>query len=200
MSPAPHRMLLERERELAVLDDLIDGASEGRAAICVVEGPAGIGKTRLIAEARRRASERELSVLAASGNELEREFAFGVVAQLFEQAVADEPANLLRGATAPAAAILRSSPGPDPDDAASGPSFASLHGLYWLTIRLSEQRPLMLAIDDLQWCDAASLRFLAYLRPRLEGAPIVVVCGRRSLGPDQEEAADAAVLATVVDD
>jgi predicted ATPase len=39
-------------------------------------------------------------------------------------------------------------------------SFAILHALYRLTVRLAEQTPLLLAVDDLQWCDEPSLRWL----------------------------------------
>ena len=50
--------------------------------------------------------------------------------------------------------------------------FAALHGLYWFCAQLSERAPLLLAIDDADRADQASLRFLAHLAPRLEG------CGR----------------------
>ena len=48
-----------------------------------------------------------------------------------------------------------------------------LHGLYWLTLNVGAERPLLPAVDDLHWCDRPSLRFLAYLVPRLEGAPLL---------------------------
>ena len=48
-------------------------------------------------------------------------------------------------------------------------SFAVLHGLYWLVANLAVIRPLLIAVDDAQWADEPSLRWLAYLAPRLEG-------------------------------
>ena len=58
-------------------------------------------------------------------------------------------------------------------------SFAVLHGLYWLTANLAEQRPLLIAVDDLHWADAPSLRFLLYLTRRLPGLPVALVaCAR----------------------
>ena len=42
-----------------------------------------------------------------------------------------------------------------------------LHGLYWLTADIAQRAPLLLAIDDLQWADPPSQRFLAYLARRL---------------------------------
>ena len=47
--------LLERDRELAALDRLIGDAEDGRGRVALIEGPAGIGKSRLLAEARARA-------------------------------------------------------------------------------------------------------------------------------------------------
>ena len=50
-----------------------------------------------------------------------------------------------------------------------------MHGLYWLFVNLSADGPLLVAIDDLHWCDLASLRFLTYLIRRLEGLPVLLV-------------------------
>jgi hypothetical protein len=103
-------VLLERERELASLDALLDEAAGGQARLALIEGPAGIGKTRLVAEARRRAAERGFRVLAAQGGELEREFPFGVVRQLFEPELAVDSARALAGAAEPARAVFEPAP------------------------------------------------------------------------------------------
>jgi DNA-binding CsgD family transcriptional regulator len=190
--------LLEREHELAVLDRAIAGTLTGSAGLVLVEGPAGIGKSRLVAEARRRAAETGLLVLAGRGGELERDFPFGVVRQLFEPRLADEAVRgrVLEGA-AGAAATIFGLPGERAADDASGEwTFAGLHGLYWLTVNLSAEAPLLLAVDDLHWCDRTSLRFLAYLTRRLEGLPVLVV---GSLRPS-EPGADAAFLAELESD
>ena len=81
--------LLERERELAELDALLLDAKAGEARLALIEGPAGIGKTQLVAELRRRGEAAGMRVLAARGCELEREFPFGVVRQLFEPVLDD---------------------------------------------------------------------------------------------------------------
>lgn len=44
--------LIERERELDVLQRLVDGAGAGRGSVVLIEGPAGIGKSGLLAELR----------------------------------------------------------------------------------------------------------------------------------------------------
>jgi predicted ATPase len=82
--------LLEREQELDTLAATIGAAADGRAGLLLVQGPAGIGKSRLLAEARALADERGLCVRSARGGELERDFPFGVVRQLFESQLVDE--------------------------------------------------------------------------------------------------------------
>ncbi|HST42061.1 MAG TPA: AAA family ATPase [Conexibacter sp.] len=171
-------VLLERDRELSAVDALIADASAGSGRLLLIEGPAGIGKSQLLASARHGAEPR-LRVLAARVGELEREFPFGVVRQLFEAAALADP-GAFDGAAAPARAAF--APLGEADDG-TDTSFAVLHGLYWLALNLSESRPLMLSIDDLHWCDRPSLRFLAYLLRRLEGVPILVGATIRSTEP-----------------
>src|SRR3954447_16810477 len=100
--------LLERDGELASLEGLIDGAAGGHASLALVEGPAGIGKTTLMMEARRRAGEAGMQTLAARGSELERQFPFGVVRQLFESQLVDPKRRklALSGAAATAATVF----------------------------------------------------------------------------------------------
>src|SRR4051812_45854917 len=188
--------LLEREQELGALATFLAEAAAGLARLVVVEGPAGIGKTQLLAEARRRAADAGLRVLSARGGELEREYAFGVVRQLFEPALVDTAARerLLAGAAATAATVFESVEAA-PGSEAEG-SFAVLHGLYWLTVNLSAERPLVLAVDDLHWCDRPSLRFLAYLVRRLEGLPVLAVGSLRPAEPG----VDTALLAELLGD
>ena len=70
--------LLERQQEVSVLGDLVGRASAGTAGIAVVQGEAGIGKSRLLAATRAEAARAGLWVLAARGSELEHAFPFGL--------------------------------------------------------------------------------------------------------------------------
>ena len=70
--------------------------------------------------------------------------------------------------------------------AAPDPSFAVLHGLYWLCANLAAERPLVVTVDDAHWADAPSLRFLAFLLPRLEELSVALVVATR---PEAEGAA-----------
>jgi DNA-binding CsgD family transcriptional regulator len=178
----PQQGLVEREREVGVLARLIERAAAGQGAMALVEGPAGIGKTRLLTEARRQAEAAGAVTLMARAGELERDFPFGVVRQLFEAFVADPETRgrALAGAAAPARVVFAS---PAEPDAGEDVSFAALHGLFWLTLNLAADRPLLLGVDDLQWADAPSLRFLAYLVRRLEGLPVLIAATMRTSEP-----------------
>ena len=170
--------LLERESESARLASLMAGARSGRGGVAVIEGPAGIGKTTLVRHAIALAGE--LTVLHASGSELEHEFGFGVVRQLLERA-AD---GRLEGAAALAAPAL-GLPAPDVPDSPADARFAALHGLYWLVANLAAERPVLLAVDDAQWCDEPSLRFLAYLARRVRELPVAIVIAARPALPGE---------------
>jgi len=168
--------LLERGDELAAVDSAIVGARTGAGKLIVIEGPAGIGKTSLLAEGRARAAASGSTVLDARASELEAAFSFGVVRQLFETVVASAPdqarSRLFSGAAAQATRLFMAEDG---TGAGEDDVYPLLHGLYWLALNLAESRPLILAVDDLQWSDTPSVRWLAYLAHRIEGVPISVL-------------------------
>src|SRR5439155_737592 len=64
------------------------------------------------------------------------------------------------------------------------------------TANLATRRPLVLVLDELHWSDLPSLRWLAYLLPRMEGLPVLVVGGLRP----EERGEDAALLAQILSD
>ena len=185
----PAELLLERDRELDSLRSVLQDAEGGGGRLALVEGPAGIGKSRLLAELRRAAQEDDVRVLTARGSELEREFPFGVVRQLFEPSLADGEARerWLAGAAAPARAIFDAADS-QANGMATDATFAALHGLYWLTANVAADGPLLLSVDDLHWCDRPSLRFLAYLTRRLDDMPALVGATLRSTDPGTDPA------------
>ena len=187
------RGLLERDHELLGIDRFVDDAKAGAPGLLIIEGPAGIGKSRLVTATRARATEAGITLLAARGSELEGNFPFGVVRQLFEAVVlGPDGDDLLAGAAASARPIFASLPGADEADA----SFAALHGLFWLAVNVAGDEPLMLVVDDLHWCDRPSLRFFAYLTNRLDGLPITLVTSLRPAEPG----VDAALVAELTTD
>jgi DNA-binding CsgD family transcriptional regulator len=188
MGPAVHGTLdlLEREEELSALDAALARARSGQGQVVAVEGPGGIGKTRLLAAARASAREAGMRILHARASELERSFTFGVVRQLFEPALftADdaERDRWLSGA----AGLTRSMF----EDAGAGQdesSYARLHGLYWLCANVAADGPLLVCVDDAQWSDEPSLSFLGFLARRLEDLPVALVLGTRPRAEQESE-------------
>ena len=141
--------LLEREAELEELQAALEAASRGTGSLVVVEGPAGIGKTRLLASARETAERTGLRVLSARGTELERDFPFALVGQLFGPVVHEaseaEREELLDAAARLAGPVvgIESEGSPVDEDAGYLPdqSFEILNALYWLTSNLGERGP-----------------------------------------------------------
>jgi len=167
-----------------MIDRRLRDAIAGHGSLLLIEGPAGIGKTRLVLAAGWHGRELGLTTLGARGSELERDFAYGLVRQLFEAplvaASLPERAEFLAGAAGHAARLFGLAAARD--DAAGAlldPSFAILHGLYWLSANLVRRSPLLLCVDDVHWSDQASLRFLHYLGRRVQELPIAVVAATR---------------------
>ena len=187
--------LYEREEELAALSQALSAAREGTGSLLVIEGPAGIGKSRLLAEARAMAVELGMAVLTARGIDLERDASFGVAAGLFAgPAAADgERAKMLSGHASLAAALF------DPAATPTAEPLALVRGLYWLTVNLAVGPPaaagspaapgrsaaphpvgLLIEVDDAQWADRPSLSYLAYLAARIDELPAVLLIAVRS--------------------
>ena len=169
--------LYERSRELLALAAAIEGAHAGSGSLVIVAGPPGIGKTRLLSEAATIAADRGLLVLAGSGSELERPNPYGVARQLLERplltAQRHRRESLLHGAARHAGQALGIG------TATGADAFAVLHGLYWLVANLADDAPLLLAVDDLQWADPASVRFTSYLARRLAELRVALIVGLR---------------------
>jgi DNA-binding CsgD family transcriptional regulator len=197
--------LLERTGELACIDGLLGAARAGCGGVLLITGPAGIGKTALLAAAADRALEGRIRVLAGRGEELEGGFSFGVVRQVFEPVLAGAGGArrdaLLAGAARHALIALE-----DQADATSPVAgdalFAVVHGLYWLLANAAGAGPMLMAVDDLHWADQASLRFVSYLAGRLAGLPAALVLSWRDgeagaaadFGARLEEAASGNVV------
>jgi DNA-binding CsgD family transcriptional regulator len=189
--------LLERERECARIESLLQDAHAGRGAVLLIEGPAGIGKTELAALISREAAAGGMLVLTARGAELERDYPLGLARQLLERTLRELPERerrkLTQGAGAAGAAALGSEPSPG-GTVAMDAGFGVLHGLYWLVADLAARCPVALVVDDAHWGDPLSLRFLAYLAPRIaELRALLAIVGRDVEIASQEVLAGLAV-------
>ena len=192
--------LVEREAELARLACALDAAGPEPGRLLVVEGPAGIGKSSLLAAASEAGRSRGWSVLAAVAGEFERDLGFDVVRQLFEPALlglgTQERQALFSGAAGLARPLL--SPLAATDESPATDPAALMHGLYWLAANLAESRPLMLCVDDVQWCDQSSLTWLLYLARRLEDLRVVLLVAVRSGEPHAQGRALAGLVNSVL--
>jgi DNA-binding CsgD family transcriptional regulator len=184
---SPARPLFERADVLSAVDGMTAAVLEGSGRVAVVEGPAGIGKSALLAEVGRRARAHGLSVLTARGSDVESVFAFGGVRQLLEPAVAElaaeERATVFAGVAELARGVVDLW---DPVGAEVGAAepFAVLHGLYWALANLCARGPLLLLVDDAHWLDDRSLLWLGYVARRIEDLPVGLLLAARSTEPE----------------
>jgi DNA-binding CsgD family transcriptional regulator len=174
---------LERESELDLIVRALARARAGQGGVVLLSGPAGIGKTTVLAAARGLEDVRRLT---ARGGELERDLALGVARQLFEPLLFGTEvarAHAFDG-TGPAAAALEGRA-----DASEGNRGAILLGLHRLVVNLAAAEPVVLEVDDVQWADAASLDFLVFLARRVRERPVLLLLANRIGEPATDVAA-----------
>ena len=193
--------LVERERELAALDTLLERARAGVGGLILLEGAAGLGKSRLLVEGAARARDRGMQVLRGRARETERDYPFALALQLFQAPLASasqkEREALLEGSAGLARPLFTGADPTHHERWARSP-FSAMHGLYWAAVNFTTKRgPLLVCVDDVHWGDEASLRFLLYLVGRLEELPIALVLAARPPGPEGDSDALADLRTTI---
>lgn len=186
-------VLVEREPELTVLEGAVagnvTGSADGLSGFVLVRGEAGLGKTALLRFAHELARRHGRLTFTARGSEIEQDFPFGIVRQLIEPwLLAQEHEARERLAGGPAALAGAVFPSLAGDSSTGEVDFATLHGLYWLLASLAAERPLAILIDDLQWADVPSLRFVQFVLRRLEGLDLSLIASDRTGDPAPTEA------------
>ncbi|MCQ4207074.1 ATP-binding protein [Streptomyces longispororuber] len=196
------RTLFERESELAAVDHALAelagmrlGGAEPperpHGALLAVAAPAGLGKTTLLAEVRRRAAAKGCTVLYARGGDQEQGVAFHVARQLVQPQLAGTSETELRSRlgswyaiVGPALGLCAAAEGAPPDPQ------GLRDGLDWVLTHLAVQRaPMVLVLDDAHWADPESLGWLAAFAPRAEELPLLLVVAYRPEElPDHAEA------------
>jgi DNA-binding NarL/FixJ family response regulator len=167
--------LAGRDREVAAVEAFLDGREDG-ARILLLEGEAGIGKTTLWRAGVAAAREHGFTVLASTAAEAEAQLSFTVVRDVLDAAfdeVADELPTPQRQALA--VTLLREEPPALPlEPAAIALAFTRALRL------LGERNRLLVAVDDVQWLDAASAAVLAYALRRIDQGSLLALLARRS--------------------
>ena len=167
--------LVGRDPELATIDRFLRSVGEGYQAV-VFRGGAGYGKSALLEETVVRARAAGFRALTARPAETEAELPFGVLAELLEPVGMSELELPAPQARALNVALRRV----DPDEARPvdplGLSLAVVAALR----ELAKEEPLLVALDDLQWCDPPSLRTLEFALRRVESQQIGLAAGLRS--------------------
>jgi DNA-binding CsgD family transcriptional regulator len=170
MSPG----VVGRERELASLRDFASRIPAGAVAL-VLEGDAGVGKTTLWEAGLAQATTEGFRVLLARPAESETSLSFSGIGDLLDP-VLDQALAALSTAQNRAlsrALVLGDDEGRSPDPHAIG--VALLTALRALAAEL----PLVVAVDDVQWLDAASTAGLAFAARRLRAEPVGLLLSRR---------------------
>jgi DNA-binding CsgD family transcriptional regulator len=174
--------IVGRDFELLAITEFVGGS--GPRAL-VLSGRPGIGKTTLWSAALEAADERGLRVLSARPSGAEAELSFTALIDLCDAvdlAGLDGVPPPQRSALE--VALLRADPTGSPPE----PRAIALGVLN--TLRgLAEDGPLLIAIDDVQWLDAASSDVLAFAARRLEQEPIGFLIARRPDRPSPLEQA-----------
>lgn len=197
--------LIGRDEPLARFDPVLAGLHDGHGAIVDLAGVSGVGKTRLAVELATRAAAEGVRVIAAecvavatdrSGRHQARTAPLAPLRPLL-QAIADRcveqgPATTARllgdraAVLAAYEAAIRRLPGvaalpAPPLLSVEGTRARLFHALRETLCALAADGPLLLLIDDAQWADELTLRFLASLSPELLAhTPIALLLTRRA--------------------
>ena len=161
-----------RDAERRALGEALGRAAGGGLAVVLVEGEAGIGKSRLLAEALEDARSRGMQVVLGQAEELERTRPFGVIARAL--GCAGSPAEPRRASIA---ALLATGGGQGTVTVSSDPGlqFRAVNAFTDLVEELALEQPLVVGVDDLQWADPSSLLTLGTMGRRLAYAPVALI-------------------------
>jgi predicted ATPase len=161
---------------------------DGRGNTVVLTGEAGIGKTRLAAEARAVAFGRNIRVLQGSAFELDRAVPYGPVTDLFRTYLTarsrQEGLEDLGPAIVPLARLLPMVAAWLPQDSdqllTTDEKQATLQGLLLAFDRLAQRGPTMVVIEDVHWADEATLDLLLHLVRSARARPLLVLLTLRT--------------------
>lgn len=176
--------LVGREDELAFLGSALEHAAGGSGTVVLLDGEAGIGKSRLLHEAVHAPRQGAFQVLHGVAGEMERTRPFGVIAEAFGvHAGADDPAR-----ADIARLLVDTEIQVTPGRMAETPDlrYSVVEALVELGESLAYRGPVAVVLDDLQWADSSSLLAIAVLARRLEHLPVAILATFRPPRPSSE--------------
>jgi DNA-binding CsgD family transcriptional regulator len=164
--------LVGREAELARATAAVREVSGGQAAVLVIEGEAGIGKTRLVERIVEDARHRDLLVCSGHAHPFERARPFGVVAAALElKARSSDPQRAAIGA------LLAGGAAGQP--VGDGGQYQVVEDVVDLVETACAARPVVFVAEDLHWADSASLLAISSMARQLPLSPLLVVVTTR---------------------
>jgi len=179
-----------REHSLRALDGLVDLAESGQGQIGVVEGEAGIGKTRLLQVWAERHSGRGVKIVSVACDELGRSLPLQPLLDAVQALVRSAGSGGAKVVLGPDAAVLGPLIGAQTEpvgaaqlaaltDAGAGQALL-FAALFSVLRRQSEREPLVLIIDDVHLADSATTAWLSQAARRLVDSRMTIVAGRRA--------------------
>ena len=173
--PARSPRLRGRETQTEVLRGALDRVANGGQAIILIEGEAGIGKTRLLEETLADAASRGMQVVAGCADELDQARPFGLLAGAFgcHQGCGDPRRAAIAGLLSASAG--RAGEGPVTVTSDPGLQFRVVDAFGDLLEVLALSGPVVVGADDLQWADPSSLVTLAAMGRRVADLPVAII-------------------------
>ena len=169
LTPRHARSFVGRGRELSALRGLVTEVAKGAAGVALVEGPAGIGKSRLVGEMLTEARAMGFEVVYGRAEELERTRPFGVLMDALEcHPASPDPDRAL------IARLVTEGP-EEGDESRPGLEFRVIELFGRALERLAADTPVVVALEDLHWADASTLVAFRWLGRRLGHLPLLLV-------------------------
>ena len=175
-----------REREVDALDAALDDIWSGRVRFAVIEGEAGIGKTRLLEELELRTQSRGGLVAWGRCREGGTAPAFWPWLEILRSTL-DQLPPVRISAEEGLRPLLDPMGGGSPlaEERFVKDRFSLFHQTTWNIERASEAIPLVFIIDDVQWADPASLGLIDHLAGTLSTGRTLIALAARTHATDQ---------------
>ncbi|MFN8467567.1 MAG: AAA family ATPase [Caldilineaceae bacterium] len=187
------RIFVGRQAELNVVEERLQQVLDGRGALLLLEGEAGVGKTRLAYQVLGQAGQRGATVISATCQVLERDLPFAPLADSLGRYLYGLPDMVVRSLPAASLGQLMqiipslqdrlsgiNVPAPDLAGTAEENRLRLIDAIVAFFVSLANQRPLAVFLDDLHWADPDTLSVLSRLAQRLGDAPLFLMISYRS--------------------